>query len=137
MARLIGLLAPLAVLLLSDHANGSLGINDAQAQSSSTKAVRFYKVNRDLQADRLRFTNSAASKPGCHNFIKKARVHRLVQIGYQRCSVYAEKSCLAESIVGAVTEKDEMPVTDLTEGVSWFFDQDNARGERLKSWYCE
>jgi len=110
-------------------------VDNAQAEKKQT--VRFYKVNRQLQADRLRFTNRAAKKAGCHNFIKKTRVHRIVQLGYERCSLYAKKSCLAESVLSAVTEKDKTPVTNLSQGVSWFFDIEHKRGERAKSWYCE
>lgn len=119
-----------------------VGINNVNAQSN-TKAskkrqtVRFYKVNNLLQADRLRFTNKAASKPGCHNFIKKTRVHRIVQLGYESCSFYAKKACLADSILSAVTEKDKTPTTQLTQGLSWFFDLEKKRGERMKSWHCE
>jgi len=130
---LIGLTS--AAVLTDTTATSLLGIDNAEAASKQT--VRFYKVNRQLQADRLRFTNKAAKKPGCHNFIKKTRVHRLVQLGYESCSLYAKKSCLAESIISAVTEKDKTPVTTLTEGKSWFFDIEHRRGTRAKSWYCE
>lgn len=129
------LLSVVGFLCISLSAPTLSSINSAEA--ASKKTVRFYKVNRQLQADRLRFTNKAASKPGCHNFIKKTRVHRLVQLGYERCSLYAKKSCLAESIINGVTEKDKTPVTDLTQGKSWFFDIEHKRGTRAKSWYCE
>ena len=141
--RLFLLTAITSIIAIADfNFQGMAGIDNAAAQTQTKKikkrqTVRFYKVNKNLQADRLRFTNRAASKPGCHNFIKKTRVHRIVQLGYQSCSFYAKKSCLADSILSAVTEKDKTPMTQLTQGVSWFFDQEKKRGERMKSWYCE
>ena len=105
----------------------------------ATKTVRFYKVNRSIQATRIWFTDRAASQAGCHNFIRKVRLHRLVQLGFQRCHVYTQKSCQAQSIVSALREPDDdaSANTELTQGVSWFFTRHHPRGTRVKSWFCE
>lgn len=71
----------------------------SQAQASARQTIRFYKVDRQIQADRIKFTKKKASNPGCHSFRKKARVYKTVQIGYNWCSLYSKKDCTSESII--------------------------------------
>lgn len=102
------------------------------------QTIRFYKINNKEQADKIRFTASKARRPGCHNFIKTVRVHRVVQIGYAACSVYASKNCKTESLVPAIrTKEPHQKKTELGQGYSWFPVDENKRGARLKSWQCE
>jgi len=86
----------------------------SQAQASARQTIRFYKVDRQIQADRIKFTKNKAAKPGCHNFRKKARVYKTVQIGYSGCSLYAKKGCDSESII-MVSEKDPAEILKAAE----------------------
>jgi len=100
------------------------------------KDVRFYKVNKQEQPTRLFFTRKKGRQAGCHNFLKKARVHRVNQFGYQHCSLYTKKDCAPDSITTAIREKDSTPITQLTQGFSWFPESEHKRGKKLKSWSC-
>jgi len=112
-------------------------LQSAQAVEPN-QTIRFYKINNKEQADKIRFTASKARKPGCHNFIKKVRVHRVVQIGYNACALYSAKNCAKESSVVATRAKEpNQQKTELSQGYSWFPVDEHKRGARLKSWSCE
>jgi hypothetical protein len=92
-----------------------LGLNIiSQVEAGARQTIRFYKVNKQIQADRIKYTKKKASKPGCHNFRKKARIFKAVQIGYSQCSVYAKKGCAGESII---TVSEEDPIKKQEEAV--------------------
>ncbi|MBL4671888.1 MAG: hypothetical protein JKX81_06475 [Arenicella sp.] len=101
------------------------------------QSIRFYKINKDGITQALRFTASKARAPGCHNFIRKARLHRVVQFRYKGCRVYSKKGCDAESIMSFYRDKEPSPTTELSEGFGWRPVGDHKRGEKAKSWYCE
>lgn len=103
---------------------------------SAKKSIRFYKVNKQLQADRIFLTGNKAAALGCQNFLKKVRVHRAVQIGYVACTLYEKKQCDANSIIAVASEKDPRRTSLLTEGKAWFTYSDNPRGVKLGSWNC-
>ena len=107
------------------------------ASAQAREEIRFYKANKFLQTDRILFTAAKAKKPGCHNFLLRTRVYQANQIGYQSCSLYAEKDCAPESIKEVNRTKDEAPVTSLSQGFSWFPIDENERGTMLSSWSCE
>ena len=116
----------------------TLGLSSPVQAIEPNQMIRFYKINKKDQADRIQFTASKARKPGCHNFIKKARVHRVVQIGYTSCQLYSSKNCAADTAIPAVRAKQsDQQKTELAQGYSWFPVDENKRGARLKSWYCE
>ena len=114
-----------------------LATTSAQSVASDRQGIRFYKINKDGITQALRFTAKKARKAGCHNFIRKARLHKVVHFEYKICRVYAEKSCLTESIMNFYREKEPAPVTDLSEGFGWHPVGDHERGEKAKSWFCE
>ncbi len=112
------------------HASDALG--------KERQDIRFYKINKDEITQKLRFTNRKARKPGCHNFIKRARLHRTVQFGYKVCRVYAKKNCKDESLMSFYREKEpEFKTTELSQGYGWYPVGEHKRGEKVKSWYCE
>lgn len=114
------------------------GVYQPTQAIETNQTIRFYKINNKDQADKIRFTAKKARKSGCHNFIKKVRVHRIVQIGYQTCTLYAKKSCDTQSVINAVRSKEpNQKETELTQGYSWFPVDEHKRGARLKSWSCE
>jgi hypothetical protein len=108
----------------------------SQADARNRQDIRFYKANKILQTDRIWFTKKRASKPGCHNFIRKARVYKAVQFAYAACYLYAKKNCESDSIIEVAKEKDETTTTVLLEGYGWLPQSDNKRGVRVKSWSC-
>lgn len=121
------------------------------AQESARRDVRFYKVNRQIQSNRIRFTANKAALSGCHNFLKRSRIHRAVQIGYSSCSLFADKDCATLSIVAVSRETDDLETDDLetdeapidkatsntlSEGVGWYPVSEHRRGVKLRSWSC-
>lgn len=124
------LIATLAVMIF--------GVSQSLQAVEPNQKIRFYKINNKGQADKIRFTASKVRKPGCHNFIKKVRVHRVVQIGYNACELYSAKNCKAESLIEATRAKEpNQRKTELSQGYSWFPAAEHKRGARLKSWSCE
>jgi hypothetical protein len=107
------------------------------SMASELQNIRFYKINKDDITQSLRFTAKKARTPGCHNFIRKARLHRVVQFQYKVCRVYSKKSCDAESLMSFYRDKEPTPATELTEGFGWYPVGDHERGEKAKSWFCE
>jgi hypothetical protein len=104
--------------------------------ASERSSIRFYKINKDGITQALRFTAGKARTPGCHNFMRKARLHRVVQFQYKSCRVYSKKSCDAESIMSFYRDKEATPTTELSEGFGWYPVGDHKRGEKAKSWFC-
>lgn len=103
---------------------------------SSKQKIRFYKANRQLQADRILLTDEKSSSAGCQNFLKKVKVFKVVQIGFSSCTLYAKKDCPTDSSVGAASEDQAHQTTLLTEGVGWFPAGESERGATVKSWSC-
>ena len=142
------------------------GLNlTSQVEAGARQTIRFYKVNRQIQADRIKFTKKKAAKPGCHNFRKKARVYKTVQIGYSWCALYQKKGCADESIISLSQEDpnekiddenkptlpdseeeqensandvsvDENLTTEMTEGIAWYPVSKHKRGVKIGSWSC-
>lgn len=107
-------------------------------QRQLKQEIRFYKINTDNITQKIPFTKRKARKPGCHNFIKKARLHRTVQFAYKQCHVFAEKECQADSIMTFYKEKEPaLHSTRLTQGYGWYPVGDHPQGEKAKSWFCE
>ena len=106
------------------------------AKDKQRRDIRFYKANKILQTDRIRFTRKKGAKLGCHNFVKKARVFKIVQFGYAACHIYSKTDCAPDSIVEIAREKDEITSATLLEGYGWYPYSDNKRGVKLKSWSC-
>ena len=115
-----------------------IAVSVSNAKANDRQRISFYKINKDGITQALRFTARQARKPGCHNFLRKSRLHRVVSFGYEVCHVYSTKSCDTESIMSFYREKEpEIKTTDLAEGFGWFPVGDHKRGEKAKSWYCE
>ena len=108
----------------------------APSIANERHSIRFYKINKDGITQTIRFTASKARKPGCHNFIRKARLHRVVQFQYKSCRVYSKKGCDAESLMSFYRDKEPTPTTELSEGFGWYPVGDHERGEKAKSWFC-
>lgn len=128
-----------------------IGFAQFDAPQSPRQNIRFYKVNKDLQAGKIRLTDKKVSTQGCHNFIKRVRVHRAVQIGYGYCSLYTEKDCKPASVVSVDQEEDARRTSLLAEGMSWLpvpedeiypsltsnkKPKKESQGVKLASWRC-
>lgn len=113
-------------------------ITSSPLSAKDRQRISFYKINKDGITQALRFTARKARKPGCHNLLRKARLHRVVTFQYEVCHVYTKKNCAADSIMSFHLEKEpETLTTDLTQGYGWYPLGDHKRGEKAKSWYCE
>lgn len=113
-------------------------VTPVMADSSQTKhqEIRFYKANKQLQTDKIWFTKKKSKLPGCHNFLKAARVYKLVQIGYSHCEIFTEKNCAEESQNSATRKKGTISAEKLTEGYAWFPVAEHKKGAKLRSWQC-
>jgi hypothetical protein len=112
----------------------------AQA-SEATKPqpeIRFYKINKDGITQKVLFTKRKARKSGCHNFIKKVRLHRTVQFAYEQCQVFSKKNCITESAISFYKKKQaDLLSVKLSEGFGWHPVSQHPRGVKVKSWSCE
>jgi hypothetical protein len=103
---------------------------------SPKQSIRFYKANRQLQADRISLTGGDASASGCQNMLRKSRVYQALQIGFAFCALYEEKNCAIGSLVPVQSEKQKHSTYILTEGVGWYPEGDDERGIKVASWNC-
>lgn len=125
MIRYIAALAALAMLA-----------GCASQQSASRPAdFRVYRANEQLQLDRIPTMNE--SEPGCHGMLLTLRVYRVAQIGFESCTVYAEKDCQAGTEVPVSWKQEEAPVTEFGQGDRWFLVSDDPQGHKMGSWSCE
>lgn len=108
----------------------------AHSADSKRQEIRFYKANKQLQTDRIWFTKKKSKQAGCHNFLKAARVYKLVLLGYDYCEIYTQKDCQADSLVGATRKKGTISAKKLTEGYAWLPISEHKKGEKLRSWQC-
>ena len=106
------------------------------APVSPSKTIRFYKVNKQLQASRIMLTAEKAVSTGCQNFLKSVRVHRAMQTGFTACFLYAKKNCNANSIVHIAREEEPRQTSFMTEGVGWMPQSEEPKGVKLASWNC-
>lgn len=125
-----------AVLSLATLTNGTLA--HAAEKGSAGQTIRFYKINKDDITQKILFTNRKARNPGCHNFVKKVRLHRTVQLAYEHCQVFSKKNCATDSVM-TFFKKDapEIQLTKLAQGFGWYPAGEHPRGEKVKSWSCQ
>ena len=103
---------------------------------SPKQNVRFYKANRQLQADRIKLVGGDTSQAGCQNTLKKTRVFKVLQIGFSFCTLYEEKDCAIGSLVPVQSEKQQFSTYFLSEGAGWFPQGEDERGVKVGSWNC-
>ena len=103
--------------------------------SALPRDFRVYVVNNEMQADEVPVFHE--DRPGCHNLLLRFVVHRVAQIGYKYCTVYAEKDCKAGTEVPVSWKKNEPPVPRFTQGDRWFLVSPDPHGHRMGSWYCK
>lgn len=106
------------------------------ADTEKYQIIRFYKLNKKQQQNRLVMKEKKLKLSGCHNFFLSPRVYRLTQIGFNYCSLYSEKNCKANTEITGLWKKKSKNM-QFTEGGRWFFNQNSQYGIKAKSWYCE
>ena len=123
------------------------GIRVALAEGKTQ--MRLYKISKYGQSQRISFTSKKSKLEGCHNLkIKSARVHRAVHFGFDSCSLYSEKDCAVDSLIGARLGDQDPQETVLSQGHSWFLGAElkddkfykygkEERGQSVRSWSCE
>lgn len=110
----------------------------AQAATGQERQyIRFYKINKHEQTDRIRFTGKKGRKAGCQNFLKKTRVFKAIQFGYESCQLFSAKGCASGSEISVTRDKDEIATTTLTQGFGWLPESEHKRGVKLRSWNCQ
>lgn len=106
-----------------------------QPSSPEPMEFRVYRANERLQLDRVPTLDE--DEPGCHNMLLTLRVYRAAQIGFEHCTVYAEKDCQKGTEIPVSWKKEGAPVTQFTQGDRWFLVSDHPQGRDMGSWYCE
>lgn len=107
----------------------------ASAAATWAADFRIYRANKSLQIDQVPAFNE--DEPGCHNMLLGLTVYRVAQIGYEYCTVYAEKDCQEGTEVPVSWKEEEAPVKQFTQGDRWFLVSDDPQGHEMGSWYCE
>ncbi|MDP6530997.1 MAG: hypothetical protein QF375_03840 [Arenicellales bacterium] len=102
--------------------------------------IRFYRLDNQNQPVELSLIPNRAA-PGCHNLPLALDLHRVAQVGFSVCSVYAASDCSENSILmlrwAGKTRTDSnkrKPTTRVTPGALWLFD--DARETTVRSWRC-
>jgi len=96
------------------------------SHSSHAADIRFYKINKHKQTDRLWVSKKKSTQTGCNNFRGAPRIFIIAQIGYQSCSVYSEKNCLSEGFGWKPSSQQTLESSDA-----------DSRGVKLRSWNCQ
>lgn len=97
--------------------------------------IRFYKANKRLQQDRI-VDFGQGDKPGCHDFLKSTRVHRIANYGFEFCVLYSQRNCTEGSEISARWKEDAETRTELAQGARWFPVREDVRGAKVGSWKC-
>ena len=101
---------------------------------ASAADFRMYTANKLMQQREVTFVLNT-DEPGCHNLIKKRRIYRVAQIGFEACSVYSKKDCEEGTEIPVSWKNKKDPVTSFTRGARWFLP--GERGSKMRSWKCE
>ena len=99
--------------------------------------IRFYKIDKQEQTSKILFASKRGRQSDCQNFLKRKRVYQVNQFGFANCRLYAEKHCVADSVIQVTRSKDLTPVENLSQGFSWFPISEHKRGVKLRSWQCD
>lgn len=99
----------------------------SQAYAGERQFIRFYKVNNKEQPTRLSIRRKTAEQAGCHNFRLKARVFQLNQVGYEYCSLYAEKDCAQQSLILATKHQTKNIANDKSKDAIESIDSNNTK----------
>ena len=123
----------------------AIAISFLVSAATNASNIRFYKLNNKKQSDRLWVSTKKAKQTGCHNFRGSPRIHSIIQVGYQQCTIYSSKNCAEESLIKATHDDIDAFTEKLTEGHAWKTDinteltsaKANLRGVKLRSWNCQ
>lgn len=130
----IGLLSLCAVSVIT------MGLVPISANAGPN--IRMYKLNKKQQQRRIIF-GDAVKEPGCHNLIVSRKVHRVAQVGFAWCSLYAEDDCAPDSVLPAMWTGEEyhkyeidgsQPQAKFYPGSHWEIISSKTP---VQSWYCE
>lgn len=121
----------------------SLIISSISASSLWAADIRFYKINKHQQTDKIWVSKKKSQQSGCHNFRGKPRIFKVVQVGYDFCSLYQEKNCTENALIKASHEGIDAFASRLQEGYGWLpsLNADttsaNSNGVAIHSWKCQ
>ena len=96
--------------------------------------LRLYTANSLLQQRRVSMVRNT-DEPGCHNLITKRKIYRVAQIGYETCTLYAERDCETGTEIDVSWKRKKDPVQAFTQGARWFLP--GERGSKMASWNCK
>ncbi len=111
---------------------GTLGLTSLNLVGAAD--FRMYTANKLMQQREVTFVLNT-DEPGCHNLIKKRRIYRVAQIGFESCTVYSEKNCEEGTEIPVSWKNKKDPITSFTRGARWFLP--GERGSKMRSWKCE
>jgi hypothetical protein len=97
--------------------------------------IRMYKMTHDGHSVKYTLLGKG-DNPGCHNTPYRYNVYKLAVIGFNNCSVYAEKDCDEKSILPVYwKQKESKKSTRMKQGTRWFLAPD-ASEVGVASWSC-
>lgn len=111
-----------------------VALSSACATAVHSADFRIYTVNKQMQQSRA-FKLSDGGESGCHNLLVKQRAHRVAQVGFERCTIYAERDCQTGSELTVRWKNEKKPTTEITQGARWFLE--GKRGTKMASWHCQ
>tara|TARA_Y100001934_G_C12181979_1_gene692047 strand:- start:212 stop:820 length:609 start_codon:yes stop_codon:yes gene_type:complete len=118
------------------------GCAQISTEAVSGTHIRFYSINSVGQLSELSLV-PGREEPGCHDMPLDLEVHRVAQIGFAACKVFAKNECPNDAALvmqwsGKQSRSDpnkNQPTTHITPGSLWFFKA--GREMEVASWRCD
>ena len=104
--------------------------------------IRFYSINSDGQFSELSLV-PGREEPGCQDMPLDLKVHRVAQVGFAVCRVFAKNECPDDTALvmrwsGKQSRSDpnkNQPTIRITPGSLWLFEA--GREIEVASWRCD
>ncbi len=118
------------------------GCAQTPTEAPSDTHIRFYSINSGGQLSELSLV-PGREEPGCQDMPLDLKVHRVAQVGFAACSVFAKNECPDDAALvmrwsGKQSRSDpnkNQPTIRITPGSLWLFEA--GREIEVASWRCD
>ena len=118
------------------------GCAQTPTETTSGAHIRFYSINSVSQLSELSLV-PGREEPGCQDMPLDLKVHRVAQVGFAVCKIFAKNECPDDAALvmrwsGKQSRSDpnkNQPTIRITPGSLWLFEA--GREVEVASWHCD